>query len=171
MRATLNLTLGISERFFVVRTTEDQDDIVGEVLKTLVRPGHELRTALCGYLHAIGHFDVVTRHRGRLLGSQPYDAVCDIGRGRVAVLQALLTVSGGDHEVTEFLACAAGWNILKLIHGRKDRIDALRLDGSREQRIDANSTLLSQFQCKAFAQCVEARLWHHIGNSSVVMRS
>ena len=66
-RATLHLSLGKRNRLVIVVTAQYQDNLTGEVLKSLIRPGDELRTALCRHLHSIGDFNMVTRECGRFV--------------------------------------------------------------------------------------------------------
>ena len=42
MSPTLELSLGIGQRFFMIRATENQHHVIGEILKALVRPRDQL---------------------------------------------------------------------------------------------------------------------------------
>ena len=108
------------------------------------------------YLHAVGHLNVVTGHRRRLLRSQPDDAVGDVSGRRVAILQAFIAVSRGDHQITEFLTGTTGRDVLKFIHCGEDRIDALGLDRTREQCVNPDAALFAQLQRKALTQRIQA---------------
>ena len=59
--AALNLALCKRNGFLVIIAAQNKDNLPRKIFETLIRPGNELRAALCRYLHTVGDFDVVSR--------------------------------------------------------------------------------------------------------------